>query len=180
MGVLTQLLVAYPVPLLLNAPALPDHSQQGFWGGPQASDKPIAGNFTVAFSGLGACDQFHDPGALWPVGLEVLWRLLGPELPSSVSPMVLLEMRCGEWDLALSLEMVADLREKGLLVGFHGQQEVGPLLQAPAKNACAVCRASAWISTPSRSRPLSSSLSAAFSLDSSSGPGPHREHARRG
>ncbi len=51
--------------------------------------------------------------------------------------------RCRESDLALSLELAADLPVQGLLVGFNGQQEVGPLLQAPAKNACVVCSASA-------------------------------------
>jgi len=49
----------------------------------------------------------------------------------------------------LSLELGTDLPVKGLLVRFHGQQRVDPLLQAPMKNGRVVCRASAWISTPS-------------------------------
>ena len=60
----------------------------------------------------------------------------------------------------------ADLAVEGLLVGFDGQEHVGPLLQAPSKNACVVCRASAWINTPSSSRVLSSSFRAVRSLDS--------------
>jgi hypothetical protein len=35
---------------------------------------------------------------------------------------------CHERDLALSLELAADLAVQRLLVGFHCQQEVGPLL----------------------------------------------------
>jgi hypothetical protein len=79
--------------------------------------------------------------------------------------MALLVIRCRERDVSLSLEMAADLAVKGLLVGFHGQEHVGPLGVdvvfsegvAPAKNDCVVWSASAWIRTPSRSRLLSSS-----------------------
>jgi hypothetical protein len=36
--------------------------------------------------------------------------------------------------VALSLELGADLPVEGLLVRFHGQEHVVPLLQAPLKN----------------------------------------------
>ncbi|QNI45247.1 hypothetical protein SynRCC2555_01464 [Synechococcus sp. WH 8101] len=68
--------------------------------------------------------------------------------------------------MTLSLELVADLAVEGLLVGFDGQEHVGTLGEAPMKNDCVVCRASAWINTPTRSSPLSSFFSAARSLDS--------------
>ena len=126
----------------------------------------MAGDLTLALAGRGAGDHLHDPGAARPVRLDVLWRLFGLEFPPSLTPVPLLDIRCRERDLALSLELAADLPVQDLLVGFDGQQEVGPLLQAPAKNACVVCSASAWIRTPLRSSVLSSSLSAAFSLDS--------------
>ena len=57
--------------------------------------------------------------------------------------MPFLVIRCRERDVALSLELGADLPVEGLLVGFDGQEDVGPLLQAPSKNACVVCSASA-------------------------------------
>ena len=42
MGVLTQLGVAGPMPpSVLNAPALPDQAQQGFWCGADAGEEPI-------------------------------------------------------------------------------------------------------------------------------------------
>ena len=90
---------------------------------------------------------------------------LGPELPARVTAVLLLLIRCSERDVALSLELAADLTVEGLLVGFDGQDDVGPLLQAPLKNGRLVCRASAWISLPSRSIVLSSALSAARSLE---------------
>ena len=80
--------------------------------------------------------------------------------------MTFLLSRCGERDLALSLELAGNLAVERGLVGFDGQGDVGPLLEAPAKKTCVVCRASAWISLPSRFIVLSSSLSAARSLDS--------------
>ena len=90
---------------------------------------------------------------------------LGLELPARVTAVLLLLIRCSERDVALSLELAADLTVEGLLVGFDGQDDVGPLLQAPLKNGRLVCRASAWISLPSSSIVLNSSLSAARSLD---------------
>ena len=42
-------------------------------------------------------------------------------------------MRCNERDPKLSLELVVDLPAEDQLVQFEGQQQVGPLLQEPAK-----------------------------------------------
>ena len=62
-----------------------------------------------------------------------------------------LVISCHERDLALSLELAADLAVEDLLVGLVRQEEVGPLLLELPKNGFWVCRAAAWISTPSRS-----------------------------
>jgi len=43
--------------LNLNAPSLTDQSQQGFWRGAQAGDKPMAGKFKLALAGRGAGDD---------------------------------------------------------------------------------------------------------------------------
>lgn len=91
---------------------------------------------------------------------------LGPQFPAGVTAMTLLVSRCSERDLALSLELATDLPMERGLVRFDGQGDVGALLEAPVKNACVVWSASAWMSFPSRSIVLSSSLSAARSLDS--------------
>lgn len=126
----------------------------------------MTGELTLALAGRGAGDHLHDPGAAWPVGLDVLWSLFGLEFPPGLTSVALLDVSCGESDVALSLELASDLAVQGLLVGLDRQEEVGPLLQAPVKNACVVCSASAWIRRPLRSSVLSSSLSAAFSLES--------------
>ena len=93
-------------------------------------------------------------------------RLLGPQFPVGFTPVPFLLIRCSERDLALSLELAGDLPAERGLVGFDGQGDVGALLEAPAKKACVVWSASAWISLPSRFIVLSSSFSAARSLDS--------------
>ena len=74
-----------------------------------------------------------------------------------------LVIRCHKRDLALSLELAADLAVQRLLVGFNRQEEVGPLLLELPKNGRWVWSASAWINTPSRSSSPSSCRSTARS-----------------
>jgi hypothetical protein len=74
-----------------------------------------------------------------------------------------LVIRCHKGDVTLSLELRSELAVQRLLVGFHCQQEVGPLLLEELKNGFWVWSASAWISTPSRSSSPSSCLSTARS-----------------
>jgi hypothetical protein len=57
--------------------------------------------------------------------------------------MAALVIGCHKRDLALSLELTADLAVQRLLVGFDRQQEVGPLLLELPKNGFWVWRASA-------------------------------------
>jgi len=117
-------------------------------------------------AGHGGGDHLDDPAHARPVRLDVIRSFFGPHLPDGVPAMLFPLSRCGERDLALALELALDLAVQGFLVAFHRQEHVGPLGEAPAKNACVVCRASAWIKVPSSSSVLSSSLSAALSLDS--------------
>ncbi len=88
----------------------------------------MTGDLALGLAGFGAGDHLHDPGAAWPVCFDVRRCIFGLELPYSVKSVPLLETRCSEWDVALSLEPAADLPVKGLRVGFDGQQEVVPLL----------------------------------------------------
>ena len=164
MLVLVELGVADPVPAF-NAPALPDQLQQGFWGGAQAGEEQMPGLERLAATAT-AGDQLNDPGRPWPVRLDVLRCFLGPQRPGDVTAVTDLVMRCSKRDLALPLELTADLPLQGLLVGFDAQDEVGPLLRELSKNALCVWSASAWISTPSRSSWPSSFLSSACSLHS--------------
>jgi len=86
-----------------------------------------------------------------PVLLDVACCLFGSEIPGDVASMADLVITCDERDLALSSQLAGDLAVEGLLIGFDGQEEVGPLLLELSKNAWWVWSASAWISTPSRS-----------------------------
>jgi hypothetical protein len=166
MGVLTELGIAGPVPFVLNAPALPDQSQQGVWAGADAGDEPVVDSSAFPLAGHRGGDHLRDPGAAGPVRLDVLRRLFRTQYPERVTTVFCLPIRRGERDMALALELATDLAIERLLVAFHGEEDVGPLLQAPSKNGCVVWRASAWMRTPSNSSVLRSSFSAARSLDS--------------
>jgi hypothetical protein len=135
MGVLTELGVTGPVPLVFNAPVLLDQSQQGTWVRRQRRVEPSGAVFQpskVAPDGLltdarrGVSGHFHDPGAAGPVQLCVLWRLFRTQFPERIPPVILLVIRCGERDPALSLELAVDLAVKGLQVGIQGQEGVDP------------------------------------------------------
>lgn len=62
---------------------------------------------------------------------------------ANVAAVAYLVIRCHKSDLALSLELAADLAVQHLLVGFHRQEEVGPMLLELPKNGRWVCKASA-------------------------------------
>ena len=160
-GVLMELGVADPVPAL-DAPAVSHQLQQGFWGGAQAGEKQVGGLEGLAVAAAGG-RHLHDPAGADPGLADVFRGLFGPQRPGDVAAMADLVIRCHERDLALSLELAADLAVQRLLVGFDRQEEVGPLLLELPKNGFWVCRASAWISTPSRSSSPSSCLSTARS-----------------
>ena len=76
-----------------------------------------------------ASNHIHDPTAADPSLLNVLQRLLGAQRPGDNAAMADLVIRCKEKDFAPSLELSAELAVDDLLVGFHRQEEVGPLLQ---------------------------------------------------
>jgi hypothetical protein len=141
--------VADPVPPL-DAPAVSHLLQQCFWGGAHAGEEQMGGVkwFTVAPAGG---RDFHDPAGADPGLPDVLRRLFGPQGPGDGATVADLVIRCHDRDLALSLELTADLPVQRLLVGFRRQEKVGPLLLELPKNGRWVWSASAWISTPSRS-----------------------------
>ncbi len=115
-GVLTELRIAGPVPLVLNAPALSNQSQQRVWSRPQAGDEPVADHAACSSPGSGGGDELHDPVAACPIGFDVLGCFLGPQLPAGVPPVALFKIRCAERDLALALELPADLPVEAPLV----------------------------------------------------------------
>ena len=169
MVVLVQLGVTDPVPAF-NAPAVPHQLKQDFLGA-QAGVAPrgspgealqVGGLERLAVMAAGGV-QLNDPAGADPGFCDVLRCLFGPQLPGDVTAMAFLVIPCLERDLALSLKLTADLAVEGFLVGYHCQEEVGSLLLEQLKNGRCVCRASAWISTPSRSSSPSSCFSTARS-----------------
>ena len=126
MSVLTQLGVAGPVPLVLNAPSLPDQAQQGLWRGAHAGQKQVPPHAALSFPAERVGGHLHDPGAAGPVGLDGLRCLFGPQVPDGVAPMSLFVIRCRERDVTLSLELATDLAVEGLLVGLEDQEHVAP------------------------------------------------------
>ena len=158
--------VTDPVPAL-KAPALPHQLQQCFWGSTQSGFAPrgalletgmMGGLKWLAVTATGGA-HFHDPAGAAPCLADVLWSLFCSQSPGDVSAVADLVFRCHKRDLALSLELAADLTLQSLLVRsplrgrlrLHRQEEVGPLLLELSKNSCWVCNASAWINIPSRS-----------------------------
>ena len=107
--------------------------------------------------------HLHDQAGADPGFANVLRCLFRTQRPGDVAAVAVLVIRCGERDVPLSLEPALDLAVQRLLVGFHCQEEVGPLLLELPKNGRWVWSASAWLSTPSRSSSPSSWRSAARS-----------------
>jgi hypothetical protein len=107
--------------------------QQRSWRGAQARQEQVGGVKGLAVTGAAGCD-FHDPAGADPGLDDVLWSLLGAQRPGDSAAVTNLAIRCHERDSALALELAADLAVQRLLVGFHGQEEVGPLLLELTKN----------------------------------------------
>ncbi len=77
--VLVELGIANPL-RAFNAPALPDLSQQGFWGGAQVGEEQMPGPERLALT-AGAGQHLHDPGTTRPIRLDVLRCLFGSHPP---------------------------------------------------------------------------------------------------
>ena len=114
--VFMELGVTDPVPAL-NAPAVSHQLQQGFWRGAQAAQKQVGCAKRLAVTGAGG-RHLHDPAGAGP-GLSNLLRCrFGSQRPGDVAAVADLVIRCHERDLALPLELAADLAVQRLLVGL--------------------------------------------------------------
>jgi hypothetical protein len=87
----------------------------------------------ACFSGAGG-GHLHDPAGA-DAGLpDVLRGLFGAQRPGDVAAMADLLVPCHKRDRALSLELAGNLAMQRLMVCFHRQDEVGPLLLEELKN----------------------------------------------
>jgi hypothetical protein len=104
MGFLTELGVTGPMPLVFNAPALADQTQQSFWGGADAGEEKMTPGGGADFARSDGVHLDYPAGAL-RVHLDVLLGLTRPKLPEFVTSVLHLLRLCGERDVALSLEV---------------------------------------------------------------------------
>ena len=107
--------------------------------------------------------QLDDPAGTKPALTDDICGVAGSELPTHLAAMAGLDIADFNWEMPVAAELGDDLPIQPALVPFDRQEQVGALLGGELKNAGDVCRASAWISTPSSSRVPSRALSAAHS-----------------
>lgn len=124
--------VADPAPAFI-APAVSNQLLECLRGGALADEHHVSLLKGVPVATAGGRD-FHDPTTAAPGQADVLRGLFGPQPPGDVAPVADLMIGCHEEDLALSLELAADLALEDLLVGFHRQEEVVPLFLVLPKN----------------------------------------------
>ena len=110
--------------------------------------------------------QLDDPAGTRPAFTDGICGIAGSELPTHLAAMAGLDIADLHWEMPVAEELGDDLPIQPALVLFDRQEQVGALLGGELKNAGEVCRASAWISTPSSSSVLSRDFRAARSCDS--------------
>ena len=119
MGVLTELDITGPMPLVLNAPALANQSQQGFWSGAHTGHEPMIDTLRLPLRVVVviSCTIQALPGqlAMMCSGASLALRSQG------LAAVPCLHIRCCERDAALSLELVVDLPAEDLLILFDAQ-----------------------------------------------------------
>jgi len=91
MGVLTELGVARPVPLVFDCPALPNQPQQRFWAGAQGGDKEVHVVKRLAITPASA-HQLDDPGGPSPALTDGAGGIAGTQRPAHLAPMAGLEI----------------------------------------------------------------------------------------
>ena len=172
-GVLTELGISRPVPLVFNRPALPHQPEQGFGAGAQGGEEVVNLLKRLAVAVAGAY-ELDDPAGASPALANGFRGIAGTQSPAHLAAMAGLERADVYWKVPVAAELSDDLLIQPALVvlllrrslRLDRQEQVGALLLGELKNAGEVCRASDWISTPSSSSVLSRALRAARSWDS--------------
>ena len=164
-GVLTELGISRPVPLVFNRPALPHQPEQGFGAGAQGGEEVVNLLKRLAVAVAGAY-ELDDPAGASPALANGFRGIAGTQSPAHLAAMAGLERADVYWKVPVAAELSDDLLIQPALVVLDRQEQVGALLLGELKNAGEVCRASAWISTPLSSSVLSKAFRAARSWDS--------------
>jgi hypothetical protein len=99
--------------------------------------------------------QLDDPAGAHPALSNGVSDIAGTQRPAHLAAMAGLNIADLNREVPVPAEQGNDLLIQPALVLFDRQEQVGALLGGELKNTGEVCSASAWISTPSRSRLLS-------------------------
>jgi hypothetical protein len=142
MGVLTELGVAGPVPLVFDCPALAHKPQQRFRAGAQGGDEQVDVVKRLAVTPAGA-HQLDDPAGTGPALADGVCSIACSELPAHLAAMAGLKIADLNREVPVATELGDDLLIQPALVVFDCQEQVGALLGGELKNAGEVCSASA-------------------------------------
>jgi len=151
--------------LVFDRPALPHKPQQRFRAGAQGGDEQVDVVKRLAVTPAGA-HQLDDPTGTFPALADGVCGIACSELPAHLAAMAGLKIADLNREVQVATELGDDLLVQPALVVLDLQEQVGALLGGELKNAGEVCKAPAWIRTPSSSRVLSKALRAARSWDS--------------
>jgi hypothetical protein len=153
LGVLAELGVPGPVPLVFDGPTLPHRAQQSLGADAQSGDNEVDVVKRLAVTPTGA-HQLDDPAGTSPALPDGVCGIAGTERPPDLAAMAGLEMADHDREVPVSAELGHDLLNQTALVLFDRQEQVGALLGGELNNAGEVGSASAWINTPSSSSVL--------------------------
>ena len=121
MGVLTELGVARPVPLVFDSPALPHQPEQRFWAGAQGGDKEVNVVKRLAVTPAGA-HQLDDPAGSSPALTDGACGIAGTESPAHPAAMAGLDIADLNRKVPVAAELGDDLPIQPALVLFVRQE----------------------------------------------------------
>lgn len=136
-GLLTELRVARPVPLVFNCPAQAHKSQQRFRAGAQGGDKEVNVVKRLAVTPAGA-DQLDDPAGLRPALTSGVSGIAGTQHPVHLAAMAVVGIADHHREVPVAAELGGNLPIQPALVVFDRQKQVDALLRVELKNAGAV------------------------------------------
>ena len=117
MGVLPELGVAGPVPLVFDRPALPHQPEQCFWAGAQGGDEQVHVVKRLAVTPAGA-HQLDDPAGSSPALTNGVSGIAGTQRPAHLAAMAGLEIADLNREVPVATELGGDLPIQPALVVF--------------------------------------------------------------
>jgi hypothetical protein len=110
--------------------------------------------------------ELDDPAGSSPALADGFRGIAGMQSPAHLAAMAGLKRADFHWKVPMASELRSDQLIQPALVVLVCQEQIGALLLGELKNAGEVCRAPAWISTPSSSSVHTNAFRAARLWDS--------------